>query len=85
MTIETTPTSKQICEICGKSPTDRFVRNQAARDMNTRYVKTRSNRTKVEKYYAEKAGCPEYTGKRACSTCYTAILDRANEVIQTNP
>ena len=87
MTIATSPTNASACEICGTAPADQYVRNQVARDGHLRYVRTRSNRTRIETrlweydfYTARLAGFPRqrWAGKLACHACRAKLVAALN-------
>ena len=83
--IVTTPSNRSACEICGRLPPDRFVRNQVARDIGARYVRTRSNRARIDAHlcqlYADRltaAGMADWAGRLACDHCYLRFIHVIN-------
>lgn len=82
MTIETSTHNAQACEICEALPADLYPRNQTARDLTVRYVRTRQNRRRVSNYWSTPgmaarlvaAGCtPEWAGRLACVECLRRV------------
>jgi len=85
-----TSSSHVVCELCGQSPRDRYVRDQAARDCRMRYRVRRSQRVLIwsaddpvwaqyrDRLAAAGMDWQRWAGRRVCPDCYarfTAALD----------
>ena len=85
--ITTSATNQSACECCGREPQDRYSRNQTARDVGARYVRTRANRVRIDPtlwpYYADRLGdafpAATWAGKLACPQCRARLYARINE------
>lgn len=64
-----------VCEVCGQTLAARAVDHRRDGATLARRVDHAANRRRVDAYFAERAGVPEYAGLKACSACYGAICD----------
>ena len=65
------------CEICEGVAAVR-VHRIVSNGVRVAFRAHAQNRRRVGLYYAQRASRPETAGKKACPTCYTAILDAVN-------
>ncbi len=65
--------SMVVCEICGNPPPERWY----AGDAGNRPSLHDTYRTKIALYYAERAGLPGVSGRRACRDCCRLLMEAA--------
>lgn len=71
--VSSSQSNASLCELCHIAPSDIYTRNQMARETGFKYVRARTNRTKVDVYMANTCGYPLLVGMRVCGTCYHRI------------
>ena len=60
--------NNMACEICGADPGHAITRDVVDGVCIRRTVRG-CNRWRIDSYWADRAGHPEYTGRMACSDC----------------